>query len=155
VRGSGTIALASAHTSCLRQIFKEQPGDPGRPEILAPNCCHSNSAKSETRKVEGAGGGIIEIRFLDTSPKTQLLVEHPDRVARLGSVDTFVASKLRVVELSVANRSTLDTTLARAYRFAPATSECLRSPMSLKTIVLTLMLPPRRVLGGRRSERTC
>ena len=77
MRGSGTIALASAHTSCLRQIFKERPGNPGRPEIIAPNCCHSNSAKSETRKVERAGGGIIEIHFFDTSPKRNFRMATP------------------------------------------------------------------------------
>ena len=68
-RGSGTIALASAHTSCLRQIVKEQsPTEAaGRPGSITPV---PRALQASLRGVEPQTGvaRIISAERLGTSP---------------------------------------------------------------------------------------
>jgi len=68
-RGSGTIALASAHTSCLRQIVKEQnPTDAaGRPGSITP-VSRALQARYRAMGFGKAGARIISLERPDTSP---------------------------------------------------------------------------------------
>ena len=67
--GSGTIALASAHTSCLRQIVKERrlTDAAGEPGILTPDPRAIQALREDLRYRKGRAR-IIDRDRSDTSP---------------------------------------------------------------------------------------